>query len=162
MICLSVFFNIICGFLHLGWDFGVSLSFLLLHSVGDFDSVGHHNFGALSLSQPRVSLILLLWLLCQKFSYQILFCLLGVQSFLDLLLVHDHFSVTTFSFFACKFVIVFGFFDFVHCCRITEVLNLTWWNSSFLLLSLNGFLNGDVLFDTQFGHILLKLLYSIN
>ena len=40
-------------------------------------------------------------------------------------------------------------------------MDLTRWDTGFLLLSFNGFLDRDVFFDTKFSHVLLEVRYTL-
>jgi hypothetical protein len=96
----------------------------------------------------QVGFVLLCGLILQEFLDASLFKLFSIKSFLNFQLIHLHFPVSSFSFFACKLIIVFGFFNFVHGSSIGEVLDLTRRNSFLFFLSSNGILDRNTLFNT--------------
>lgn len=118
--------------------------------------IGLNGF-ALSGSFSVERLLLLLALLGQQLLQNQLLLLLRVKHFLYLLLVDLKLAITAFAFFSSKLVVDFGVLNLVHGGRIRKVLDLTWRDAFLLLLPLDCIFDGDVLFDSQFPHVLMEL-----
>ena len=151
-ICLSylsaLWFCSICITLHLLLKLPC-LPFSCCLSYGCFPSpVVVYDGLAVLIAPIQVGLILLCGLILQEFLDASLFKLFSIKSFLNLQLIYLHFSVSSFSFFACKLIIVFGFFNFVHGSSIGEVLDLTRRDSFLFFLSSNSILDRNALFNT--------------
>lgn len=113
---------------------------------------------ALRVTLSSVGRMLLLGLLSKDLLKDQLFFLLGVQHFLNLYLVHLHFTVSSITFFSSKLVVVLSLLDLIHGGSIREVLDLAGWDAFLLLLSLNGILDGDVLFNSQLPQVFMEFL----
>lgn len=136
-ITLHLLLKLICLYLSCCICFGCFLSPVVVYDVL-----------TVLIAPIQVGLILLLGLILQELLDASLFKLFSIKSFLNFELIDLHFSVSSFSFFACKLIIVFGFFNFVHGSSIWEVLDLTRRDSFLFFLSSDSVLDRNALFNT--------------
>ena len=161
MLSLSLWFEFISSLAHFNFDFLVLFLLHLLLFLSFGSSVLKHNIAALLLPPVGVSSLLFACLLFKQSLYQVFFVLGCIKSLLYLPLINQLLSISSFPLLGRELIVVFGFLDFVHRGCIREILNLSRRNAFLFLLPLNGFLNGDVLFDSLPGHVLLELINAL-
>ena len=159
---LSGWFSIVSFFFHsplkllsLQLSISICITSLLL-------SVTIDNFLTVLISPVDICLILLFCLVLKELLDTCFLQLFGIESFLDFKLINFHFPVSSFSFLTCKLIIILGFFDFIHCSGVREVLDLSRRNAFLFFLSLYGVLDTDTFFNTKFSHIFMELVNTIH
>lgn len=77
------------------------------------------------------------------------------------MLINDHLSPSTISFFASKVAVFLRLFNLVHRCSVRKVLNLARWDSFFLFLPLDSLFHADTLLNTKFLEVLFELINPV-
>lgn len=109
-----------------------------------------------------VGSVLLFCLFCKKLLYQALFELFGVQILLDLLLVDFELPISALPLFSGELIVLLGLLDFAHGRCVRKILNLAGRNAFLLLLPLHGFLDRDILLNSEFLEVFVEFFDALN